>query len=114
MKIIEDRRYINTKDFVNENGLEDMADGLFGEGWESEDDCYQIEELLVYCGEEFYDVKFVDGLKSDYDIEVSYNSYSKESHNLNQALVIAKRVMNSKQLAEFHNEIVSRNIELNN
>lgn len=61
--------YNSTKDFVIYNDLEDKADECFGEGWESEEDCEQIQELLDFLGRDDLMVKFIPNKEED-DIEV--------------------------------------------
>ena len=66
-----DQYYYSTYDFVSQNGLETEANDFFGENWESEDDVNQIQILLdnLFDKDTFF-VHCIDGLKSDYDIQV--------------------------------------------
>lgn len=41
-----DGRYSSIHDFIERNNLKKEADGLFGEGWEADNDIEQIQELL--------------------------------------------------------------------
>lgn len=67
---IKEDRYYSTNDFVSSNNLEDLADKLFGKGWEPEDDVDQIQELCDSVLKHRYRVRFIEGLRSDHDIEV--------------------------------------------
>ena len=42
--------YYSTNDFVGSNGLKDLANKVFGMGWEAEDDVNQIAELANHAG----------------------------------------------------------------
>jgi hypothetical protein len=42
--------YSSTDTFVAVNGLKEVADELFGQGWIAEDDVQQIENLLAHLG----------------------------------------------------------------
>jgi hypothetical protein len=42
--------YYSTNDFVGSNGLKDLANKVFGMGWEAEDDVDQIAELANHAG----------------------------------------------------------------
>jgi len=67
---IKEDRYYSTNDFVSSNNLEDLADELFGKGWEPEDDVDQIQELCDSVLKHRYRVRLIEGLRSDHDIEV--------------------------------------------
>ena len=42
--------YYSTNDFVGSNGLKDLANKIFGKGWQAEDDVDQIAELANHAG----------------------------------------------------------------
>jgi|TARA_R110000851_G_scaffold190072_2_gene340430 hypothetical protein len=67
---IETQRYMSTYGFVSINKLEDLADKLFGKGWEAEDDIEQIQTLCDSVKANAYVVSSINGLKYDDDIEV--------------------------------------------
>lgn len=69
-------RYTSTDDFVHQNDLEQEAIECFGEDWESGDDVDQILELIEFLGAKHWNVNFIEGLRSDTDLEVSFNSSS--------------------------------------
>lgn len=78
-KILE-IRYSSTKNFVFQNGLELQANELFGEDWENENDCNQIEELINFINADFYEVEFIEGLQGEEDIKVWFNSSEEKLH----------------------------------
>lgn len=67
---IEEGRYFSTNDFVCSNDLEKLADQLFGKGWEAGDDVDQMQELCDSVSKNKYRVKYIEGLRSDCDLEV--------------------------------------------
>tara|TARA_R100001440_G_scaffold5149_3_gene11196 strand:- start:460 stop:948 length:489 start_codon:yes stop_codon:yes gene_type:complete len=67
---IEEGRYYSTNDFVGSNNLEKLADQLFGKGWEAGDDVDQMQELCDSVSKNKYRVKYIEGLRSDCDLEV--------------------------------------------
>tara|TARA_Y100001937_G_scaffold33686_1_gene47994 strand:- start:8737 stop:9225 length:489 start_codon:yes stop_codon:yes gene_type:complete len=67
---IEEGRYFSTNDFVGSNDLEKLADQLFGKGWEAGDDVDQMQELCDSVSKNKYRVKYIEGLRSDCDLEV--------------------------------------------
>ena len=67
---IKEGRYYSTNDFVGSNDLEKLADQLFGEGWEPADDVDQMQELCDSVKKNKYRVKYIEGLRSDCDLEV--------------------------------------------
>lgn len=67
---IKEGRYYSTNDFVGSNDLEKLADQLFGEGWEAGDDVDQMQELCDSVKKNKYRVKYIEGLRSDCDLEV--------------------------------------------
>ena len=70
-KIITDEYYLSTNDFVDSNDLEEEAQLILGEDWISEDDVEQIQLILdKLFGEKQYLVQCIEGLKSDYDIQI--------------------------------------------
>ena len=70
-KIITDKYYLSTNDFVDSNDLEEEAQLILGEDWISEDDVEQIQLILdKLFGEKQYLVQCIEGLKSDYDIQI--------------------------------------------
>lgn len=70
-KIITDEYYLSTKDFVDSNDLQEEAQLILGENWISEDDVEQIQLILDNLfGEKQYFVQCIEGLKSDYDIQI--------------------------------------------
>ena len=64
-------QYNSTNKFVFLNFLEDIANDIFGEGWEAEDDVAQIERLIDHVNGEsrFYRI-YVDENRSEDDIIV--------------------------------------------
>lgn len=70
MKEIVTQFYSSTLSFVSVNELEQEAIELWGIGWESEDDCDQIEELLLHIGRGDLMVLYHENSKSNEDIEV--------------------------------------------
>ena len=63
--------YLSTYDFVATNGLEEEAKQEFGENWEAEDDVNQIKILLeTVCPDKVFIVQFIEGLNTDYDIQI--------------------------------------------
>ena len=75
---ISEQMYSSTSNFVWQNGLEKEAQELFGKDWENEDDCNQIEQLLEFINKPFYEVEFIEGLKSNEDIKVWFNAMAFE------------------------------------
>ena len=70
-KIIIDKYYLSTDDFINSNDLEEEARLILGENWVTEDDIKQIQLILdTLFGEKQYFVQCIEGLKSDYDIQI--------------------------------------------
>ena len=70
-KIIIDKYYLSTDDFINSNDLEKEAQLILGEDWITEDDIKQIKLILdTLFGEKQYFVQCIEGLKSDYDIQI--------------------------------------------
>ena len=70
-EIITDEYYLSTDDFVNSNDLEEEARLILGENWIAEDDVEQIQLILdTLFGEKQYFVQCIEGLKSDYDIQI--------------------------------------------
>ena len=70
-KIIIDKYYLSTDDFVNSNDLEEEARLSLGENWVTEDDVEQIQLILdTLFGEKQYFVQCIEGLKSDFDIQI--------------------------------------------
>ena len=70
-KIIIDKYYLSTDDFVNSNDLEEEARLILGEDWIAEDDVEQIQLILdELFGKKQYFVQCIEGLKSDYDIQI--------------------------------------------
>ena len=70
-KIIIDKYYLSTDDFINSNDLEKEAQLILGEDWITEDDIKQIQLILdTLFGEKQYFVQCIEGLKSDYDIQI--------------------------------------------
>lgn len=51
--------YYSTNDFVSQNHLHDLADKVFGEGWEAEDDVDQIAQLANHMGMK-YVIKYAE------------------------------------------------------
>jgi DNA mismatch repair ATPase MutS len=86
MKKIIETRYMSTYDFVSTNELEKEAVELFGKEWEAEDDMVQITDLLEHVGAEHFEVMYIEGLRSDYDLEVVFNSDLREIADLKEAL----------------------------
>lgn len=70
MREIATQFYSSTLSFVSVNELEQEAIELWGIGWESEDDCDQIEELLLHIGRGDLMVLHHEELDSEEDIEV--------------------------------------------
>ncbi len=62
--------YRSTYDFVQQNNLESLAENLFGESWQAEDDCLQIEDLIRASNIEDLMVVYHDSLIDEDDIEV--------------------------------------------
>jgi len=52
------------------NDLEKEAIKLFGKNWESADDVEQIKKLLIFVGQTTYDVDYLEGTRSDYNMKV--------------------------------------------
>lgn len=77
--------YNSTYGFVWQNNLEDVAEKLFGKGWEAEDDVNQIERLIGECGGEFYVVSVAPHKKED-DIIVEQSKELERIDTLEQAL----------------------------
>lgn len=72
-------RYMSTYSFVSQNNLENEAELLWGKNWEAQDDVSQIQELCNLFRFPKYDVWFIEGLKTDEDIEVRLlDSHDKE------------------------------------
>ena len=70
-KIIIDKYYLSTDDFINSNDLEKEAQLILGEDWITEDAIKQIQLILATLfGEKQYFVQCIEGLKSDYDIQI--------------------------------------------
>ena len=70
-KIIIDKYYLSTDDFINSNDLEKEAQLILSEDWITEDDIKQIQLILdTLFGEKQYFVQCIEGLKSDYDIQI--------------------------------------------
>ena len=70
-KIIIDKYYLSTDDFINSKDLEKEAQLILGEDWITEDDIKQIQLILdTLFGEKQYFVQCIEGLKSDYDIQI--------------------------------------------
>ena len=70
-KIIIDKYYLSTDDFINSNDLEKEAQLILGEDWITEDAIKQIQLILdTLFGEKQYFVQCIEGLKSDYDIQI--------------------------------------------
>lgn len=70
-KIIIDKYYLSTDDFINSNDLEKEAQLILGKDWITEDDIKQIQLILdTLFGEKQYFVQCIEGLKSDYDIQI--------------------------------------------
>lgn len=63
-------RYMSTYGFVQENGLEKVADIVLGKDWEAEDDVTQIQMICDYIKPDKYVVTHISGLKYEEDIEV--------------------------------------------
>ncbi len=82
---IEQRNYMSTYDFVDENKLHDKAVELFGKDWEAEDDLEQIEALLKHLGLNHYEVRFIE-TRSDYDMEVKFSEDKKRIEELETEL----------------------------
>lgn len=76
-KIIIDKYYLSTDDFINSNDLEKEAQLILGEDWITEDDIKQIQLILdTLFGEKQYFVQCIEGLKSDYDIQILKKYYN--------------------------------------
>ena len=56
-------RYMSTYGFVQENGLEKVADIVLGKDWEAEDDVTQIQMICDYIKPDKYVVTHISGLK---------------------------------------------------
>ena len=70
-KIIIDKYYLSTDDFINSNDLKKEAQLILGEDWITEDDIKQIQLILdTLFSEKQYFVQCIEGLKSDYDIQI--------------------------------------------
>ena len=70
-EIITDKYYLSTDDFVNSNDLEEDTRLILGEDWIAEDDVEQIQLILdELFGKKQYFVQCIEGLKSDYDIQI--------------------------------------------
>ena len=70
-KIIIDKYYLSKDDFINSNDLEKEAQLILGEDWITEDAIKQIQLILdTLFGEKQYFVQCIEGLKSDYDIQI--------------------------------------------
>ena len=83
---ISEQMYSSTSNFVWQNGLEKEAEELFGKDWENEDDCNQIEQLLEFINKPFFEVEFIEGLKSNEDIKVWFNVAQCELSKLKELL----------------------------
>ena len=63
-KIIIDKYYLSTDDFINSNDLEKEAQLILGEDWITEDDIKQIQLILdTLFSEKQYFVQCIEGLK---------------------------------------------------
>lgn len=70
-KIIIHKYYLSTDDFINSNDLKKEAQLILGEDWITEDDIKQIQLILdTLFGEKQYFVQCIEGLESDYDIQI--------------------------------------------
>ena len=70
-KIIIDKYYLSTDDFINSKKKKKEAQLILGEDWITEDDIKQIQLILdTLFGEKQYFVQCIEGLKSDYDIQI--------------------------------------------
>lgn len=92
-----DGDYNSTNDFVATNNLEKLANKLFGKGWEAEDDCEQISELIEEetNNSRFYVIK-VDDNKNEDDIIVEF---SQDLEDLEKARIRnARAVEHAKEI----------------
>lgn len=69
-------RYMSTYSFVAQNDLEDQANQLWGKGWEAEDDVNQIQQLCDHLDKSKWQVVFLEGMRSEDDIEVRPNDFN--------------------------------------
>ena len=70
-KITTDEYYLSTNDFVDSNDLKEEVLLILGEDWIAEDDVEQIQLILdKLFGKKQYLVQCIEGLKSDYDIQI--------------------------------------------
>ena len=70
-KITTDEYYLSTIDFVDSNDLKEEVLLFLGEDWIAEDDVEQIQLILdKLFGKKQYLVQCIEGLKSDYDIQI--------------------------------------------
>lgn len=69
-----DGEYNSTNAFVSAHNLQEVAKRLFGNDWEAEDDCSQIEQLIQEVTENsrFYIIR-VDAAKDEDDIIVEFS-----------------------------------------
>jgi len=81
--------YNSTYAFVEQNNLESEANDLFGLGWEPEDDCNQISELLNFLGQYFYTIRF-DEWKEQDDIIVKFDDNLKRIDTLEKEIKVFK------------------------
>lgn len=81
-KSILEQNYTSCLNFVEENNIQNEAIVLFGEDWECEDDCVQIENLLdfIFGDNHFYEVDFLENHGNEYDIKISKNYRAEESY----------------------------------
>ena len=84
-------QYNSTNKFVFLNFLEDIANDIFGEGWEAEDDVAQIERLIDHVNGEsrFYRI-YVDENRSEDDIIVELSEDKVRIDELEKLLAAKK------------------------
>ena len=64
--------YSSINDFINKNGLESIADEVWGKDWEPEDDATKVSELLTALNvDNEYIVSVIDNHRIDDDILVT-------------------------------------------
>lgn len=81
---VKEQNYTSCLNFVEENNFQNEAVQLFGEDWECEEDCNQIEELLDFIlgeGNHLFEVDFIEDKINEYNIKVSKN-YTAEKYKL--------------------------------
>ncbi len=69
-KINTEQRYMSTYHFVAHNNLSDLANTIFGRGWEAEDDINQVQEICDKIQKGKYVVRHLNIPRIDEDIEV--------------------------------------------